>query len=398
MNRPNVLFPNTTATTAKQLARMYPDVTIHTTPHYYSYVGTQPPDAASLKQYIPELVTYAHERSIAGIVPNNDVSTLVSAVLNQRCGLLGSSEESILLTNNKYLMRQALGERATAVTKDSIPPIFEPMYVKAPYSAFGLFATKVASTEELTVYVAEHWNDLVSRNKNLFEIVLRHFSIIDQYPEAVTDMFYLEPLRESLPQVTVEGVVQDGEVTILAIVDSNMTAESGIFASFTTPSQTSGLVQAALSEATKKVVTTLGLNNTVFNAEFWYHEDGTVDLIEINPRISTSFARLYQAAYGLDVRRLAVSVALGEALQLPTQASQCAGLYNLRLPEGERADRHFDFAAAKAMPEVAVRFKPDRLITRNGHYGDVVADVLLAGDSFPELEDRFRWYQQTLLT
>ena len=397
MKSPRVLFPNTTATTQKQLKRMYPEISVHTSPHYYSYVGTQPNEPAALASYIDDLSQTTEREQIKAIVPNNDVSTLVSAVLNQRSGLLGPSEESILLTNNKYLMRQDLGETAISVTRDSIPEITEPMFLKAPYSAFGLFAQKISSTEELALYVQANWDDLVARNKNLFSIILKHFSIIDDYPEAIEHMFYLEPLRESLPQLTVEGLVQNGEVSVLAVVDSNMTSESGIFASFTTPSQVRSEVQNALEKRLTEVVLKLGLDNTVFNVEFWCRDDDTVDLIEINPRISTSFARLYQAAYGLDVRGLAVLVALGKQITLPTEAPRCAGLYNLRLPERERADQHFDFAAAKTMPEVAVRFKPERIITRNGHYGDVVADVLLSGESFAALEKQFSAYQKNLL-
>ena len=388
MHTPRVLFVNTTNTTKRSLERTYPDIEVHTAPHYYSYVGTQPEDSEALETYIANVLQYVEEKGIEAVVPSNDVGTFVAAIINHRAGLRGASEESVLLAGNKYLMRQHLdgAETVHSVRENVLPRVRFPMYLKAPYSAFGLFATTIDSQDALEKFVTGNWTDLMARNQCFFPHILSHLSVTKDYPGSIENMFYLESLRTHQRQVTVEGVVQDGEVTILAIVDSNLADAPGIFESFTTPSVAPKVVQDTLVAQTKASVTKLGLDHTVFNAEFWLTEDGRVDLIEVNPRISTSFARLYKAAYGLDVRQLAIAVALGTPVQTPAEKPVYAGLYNVRVPEDKRADTVFNFALASSMPEVAVRFSPDRFTKRSGHYGDVIADILITGNDWGEMQ------------
>jgi len=139
-------------------------------------------------------------------------------------------------------------------------------------------------------------------------------SLIEKYTHytPVRDSFLVESYMTGY-QVTLDGYVYKGAVHFLGIVDSIMFDGTICFKSFKYPTRLSRLVQQRIWDISRRYVEGIGLDNTMFNIEFIYNaQENTIKIIEINPRVSSQFADLYEKIDGVNTYSLAVSLALGQ--------------------------------------------------------------------------------------
>jgi hypothetical protein len=130
-------------------------------------------------------------------------------------------------------------------------------------------------------------------------------------------------------QVNVDGYVLAGDVRLLGVVDEELYPDTAggarHFARFSYPSALPAAVQQRCFELTRRLVQALGLRHGFFNCELFVLPDGSLRLIEINPRLATQFAGIYRHVVGFDVH--AALVALGRGLDPEPVARRepCAG-------------------------------------------------------------------------
>lgn len=403
MKKPRVLFIN--VRNAQKIRTEYPGIEVHILPteYYYSYVGQQNYRATFFEDYIQTACEYIALNNIDGIVCRNDVGILLLAHICVRTGLKGPDEKSVLLASNKFLMRKHLGREGETARFLDLTTVMEdeyfPFFVKAPYSAFGLFAKPIHDREDLKNYFENYWEKIKEHNKNMFALVQHNNAHVDYY-ESILNMVSAEPLRIKKKQLTVEGYVQNGASTCYAIVDSHVDDSSGAFESFTMPSIVSDSLGQRLYHEAARIISSLGLDNSCFNIEFWYDSDGSIDLIEVNSRMSYSFKRLYQKALGIDPMQIALDIALGKEVSIPQPKAGNGrvyyGLFNIRAQRVDEAGKLFCFTKARKSPGVHIRSTQRRRLTPHGHYGDIFADVLVEGSSIEELRKK-AWVISTSL-
>jgi hypothetical protein len=115
-------------------------------------------------------------------------------------------------------------------------------------------------------------------------------------------------------QVTVDGFVQRGEVTIQGVVHSFFYPGTTSFSRFQYPSPLPAEVQARMGEVVTRVIQRSGLDNTCFNVELFHDPaSGRIHLIEINPRMSYQFCDLYERVDGTSSYDVQVRLALGQS-------------------------------------------------------------------------------------
>ncbi len=101
-------------------------------------------------------------------------------------------------------------------------------------------------------------------------------------------------------QVTYEGLVHNGECTTVGIVDSIMYPGTICFERFEYPSSLPQSVQLRMADIANRFMHGIGFNNGLFNIEFMYNPaHDTIHIIEINPRLVSQFADLYEKVDGL---------------------------------------------------------------------------------------------------
>jgi biotin carboxylase len=115
-------------------------------------------------------------------------------------------------------------------------------------------------------------------------------------------------------QVTVEGYACGGKVGIFGVVDSVMFPGTLAFSRFDYPSSLPEDVQARMGEIAARVMEGMGFDNGLFNIEMMYDADaGRVSIIEINPRMASQFADLYEKVDGTSSYSVLLDIAQGHA-------------------------------------------------------------------------------------
>jgi hypothetical protein len=102
-------------------------------------------------------------------------------------------------------------------------------------------------------------------------------------------------------QATLDGYVVGGEVEIVGVVDSIMFPGTLAFRRFEYPSALPGPVQTRMAQAATAVIRGLGFDHGYFDVEFMYNRrTDALHIIEVNPRVSSQFADLYEKVDGFN--------------------------------------------------------------------------------------------------
>jgi biotin carboxylase len=299
------------------------------------------------------------------------VTSLVP-VLCERYGLPSTSLESIVKCEHKYWSRL---EQAQAT--DSCPRFGLVDLTAAPARLpdgleFPVWLKPVKSTSSKLAYLARDEAELadavaairdgVDRVGGPFDAVLRRVTL----PPEVADVGARACLAEEAvggAQVTVEGYRHHHRPHVYGIVDSVCYPGTSCFLRYQYPSTLPERLQRRVSDIAEAVVVRLGLRSTTFDIEFFV--DTTTDrvwLLEVNPRLSQSHARLFEAVDGVTNLHCMVSLALGRAPDMPHRKGRTAVAAKWFL-------RRFTDGIVRRVPS------PEEIEAVEREVGDVVVDL-----------------------
>ena len=254
---------------------------------------------------------------LAGVISADDYpgSTLAAAIA-KRLDLPGPDPAVTLICQHKYLARV---EQAKIVP-EAVPPFIPidvakgaslpedlrfPLFVKPVKSFFSIGAERVDSPSALEA-LFPRWAAQDQFFAPLDEMLERYAGT-----RIGTKRLIAEGLLKGA-QVTVEGFVHDGKATIMGVVDSVMFPGTLAFARFDYPSYLPEDVQQRMAEIAAKVMTGLGFDNGLFNIEMMYDpESDRIAIIEINPRMASQFADLYEKVDGTSSYSVLLDIAQG---------------------------------------------------------------------------------------
>jgi hypothetical protein len=178
--------------------------------------------------------------------------------------------------------------------------------VKPVKSCFSVGAQRVNSINQLLA-VKRRWASLARFFYPLDVLLKKHAGLTLD-----TTFLLAEALLEGL-QVTLEGYVYRGDVCLLGIVDSVMFPNTIAFKRFEYPSSLPERVQTRMFSVAKKVMGKMGFDNGMFNVEFMYNPAAdTIHIVEINPRMSSQFADLFEKVDGTNSYSVLLDLAFGK--------------------------------------------------------------------------------------
>ena len=205
--------------------------------------------------------------------------------------------------------------------KDSslISTVKLPVFLKPVNSSFSVFANEINTNDEL-IYWLEH-AQFPARFSEQFNWFLRWYGNSD-----LTAHYFIAEEVLIGEQCTLEGFVHDGNVTILGVVDSIMFPGTICFKRFDYPSKLPQSIQDRMEKIASTLMLKTGFDNGFFNIEFMYNpQTDLIHIIEVNPRIVSQFADLYEKVDGTNSYPLLIQLAFGEK---PYPASR-KGNYNV---------------------------------------------------------------------
>lgn len=274
------------------------------------------------RRFIERIVERYRGAGIDGVVSTDEhFGAMIAAIVARRLGLPGASPESILIAQHKYYARvvqRRVAPEATpafscfpySVASPEAVGLPFPLYVKPVKATYSILARRVDSFRELTEHLTfrpferlilerliKPFNELGS-DLRLFDIDAHHL--------------VAEELLEG-EQVTVEGLMYNGEVTMLGVVDSIMYPGTSAFQRFDYPSRLSEGVQRRMAALSERVIRAFGFEHGLFNVELFYNaRTDAIHLIEVNPRLAYQFADLREKVDGFNPYEALLDLAVGE--------------------------------------------------------------------------------------
>ncbi len=253
--------------------------------------------------------------AVEAVVSTDDYpGSALAAIVAGALGLPGPKPRVNLICQHKYLSRlaqSALVPEAVPrfalldVTDEAMPALDLPFLVKPVKSFFSIGVETIATPAALA--------DLRLRFARLDQFFLPLERLLQRFAgeEIGTRRLIAEELLKGA-QVTVDGFVFQGEVTILGVVDSIMFPGTRTFARFDYPSALSASVQARMADIATRLMGGIGFDNGLFNIEMMY--DAAADrigIIEINPRMASQFADLYEKVDGTNCYSVLLDIGAG---------------------------------------------------------------------------------------
>jgi hypothetical protein len=305
---------------------------------------------------------YAGEGLDAVVTSDEQFGPFIASLVASRLGLPHASLEAILTIQHKFYAREAFQRIAPEANARfglirrgfadaSEVPLPYPFYVKPAKAAFSVLARRVESFEDL--YRHTRFGRLeaaiIDRLVRPFADVMRAHSSLTEDPFS---MVCEEVVRGA--QVTANGFVYHGRVTMLGTVDSIMYPGTDHFQRFQYPSALPRAQLEAVDALATRLIEGLGLGHGLFNIEMRIDpRTGSPRVIEINPRAAGQFYDLFERVEGLSLFEVLLDLECGREPTLVRGAGRdrVAASYVLRDLEGEGLSRwpaRRDIAALQA--------------------------------------------------
>ncbi len=286
----------------------------------------------SMDRFVSKLAAQAKSQGWQAVSSQHEqFGALAAALLSQKMGWPGSCPKAVAACQHKIYARQVLQKvapeanvkfiRMPSAYGEDIPEGLQyPAFVKPVKAAFSVLAQVVRSREELQAFTRfgtyELW--VIKHLVRPFEEVCEKL-----LPSAGTahSMLLEEPVRG--PQFSLDGIVFEGKIKPLGVVDSIMYPGTQAFMRFDYPSRLPPSAQDQALIVAKKFLNAVGFTHGMFNMEFFYDTaTQTLKVIEFNPRMASQFSDLYLRVDGINLHAMALELAYGrDPLALPRTKS-----------------------------------------------------------------------------
>ena len=313
-----------TAIAAPDLQRQYEF--LHCCDELYESLGLRRALRFNVHRYLDGISAAHRDRGITGILGTGDYpGCIFGAYIAEGLGLPGPRTRDIVLLSHKYYsceLQQRLVPEATppfrvldARSAEAAAALGFPLFVKPIKGTMSIRAQMVHSPPELRRALSLSLGEQLRR-----WVLLRPFSQLlrSYFSQPVSAHAFIGegPLRGQ--QVTVDGFVQGGRVTVMGIVDSIMYPGTMSFRRFEYPSALPDSVQERMVDITTRLMEGSGFDNSCFNLELFYDQErDALSIIEINPRMSYQFSDLFARVDGKSSFAVQLALATGQPVHWP---------------------------------------------------------------------------------
>jgi hypothetical protein len=326
--------------------------------------------AFDARRFIERMVRLVRRRGVAAVISSHEqFGTLIAAEVADRLGLPGPRPKAILTAQHKYYARAAIarvmpeavprfGVLPMDLCRAGTPPLPFPFFVKPVKATFSVLARRVDNPAELRRHLSFR-----PLERFIGERLIRPFDdLLLGHPELAIDAHHCvaEELIDGI-QVNVDGYADRGRFRILGVVDELMYPGTLAFNRFEYPSSLPATLQVRMAGIAEAAMRAVGFDQGLFNIELCYDpRDGSIKVIEINPRVASQFATLYEWVDGIRLYELMIVLALGESPQPERrpQAHTHAGSFVFRRFDGRPARR----PSRDRLAQVAERHPDARLM------------------------------------
>jgi hypothetical protein len=319
------------------------------------FAGTDPDvdQSFDIRAFLEE----ADRVAVDGVVGTKDRSALVAALVAERRRLPGPIPRALLNCQHKPTSRAIQHDVVPEATPrfelmDGSVPSFPPPWIAKP--VVGRLSQETRRVDDPAALAQ------VRERGSYREGYARVAELAGLEPDAVHG-FLVEELATG-HEVTLEGYVHRGRVTVVGFTDSVKYPGTNSFWRFEYPSALSDERAAELAGIAERLVPALGFDGGFFNVEFLVPPTSPAKIVEVNGRIASQFAPLVEAVHGRSTYDALFSLHCGlDPAWEPSSGRGVALSYVMRV---------FEDADVVAVPDaeqgVEVLVQPGRRLSEQG--------------------------------
>ncbi|MFQ5896967.1 MAG: ATP-grasp domain-containing protein [Candidatus Methylomirabilia bacterium] len=302
-----------------------------------------------------EVAEFATQHPIDGVVPVDDLTTVVAAAAAEALGLPFNSVESAQAARNKFTMRRLLQQAGVPVPRHTLFSLEDDPTAVAEQVAYPCVVKPTILAASRGVIRADGPDQFVAAFRRL-EAILRSAEVAAVGGEARQVL-----VEEFVPgvEVALEGLLMKGELHVLALFDKPDPLDGPFFEEtiYLTPSRLSAERQAAVIDCSARAATALGLWEGPVHAELRVNDRGPW-MIEIAARsIGGLCSRALRFGTGLSLEELILYHALGKEVASLERERRSAGVMMIPIPRRGVLEEVRGLEAARRVPgieEVAI--------------------------------------------
>jgi biotin carboxylase len=288
-------------------------------------------DFLDLEGATDRIVAYAAERPLAAVVATEDDGTLLAAMASEALSLKHSPLVGVQAARDKYQTRRALAAAGLRTPEFRRVSLDEDPGEIAAQAEYPCVVKPLALSASRGVMRADDPQQFVAAFERL-QALLRALDP-GRGPRADLQHVLVEGFIPGV-EVALEGLLLDGQLTVLAIFDKPDPLDGPFFEEtlYVTPSRHPPEAQAAVIETAGQAAAALGLTDGPIHAELRLNEAGAC-ILEVAPRsIGGYCSRALRFGIDTSLEELILQQALGLPLASTRHATPASGVMMIPIP------------------------------------------------------------------
>lgn len=276
------------------------------------------------------IAAFAAEYPLRAIIGVDEPTVMLAARASQALGLLHNTPESVAATVNKHRLRAALANSGLLVPRFSLAPLADGAAAAEDRAAYPCVLKPLSLSGSRGVIRANDRPEFRAAFRRIEGILA---AAADRLPGEAADSILVE---DYIPgdEVALEGLLQDGRLTVLALFDKPDPLEGPYFEEtiYVTPSRHDSATQRAVAEAVKRGAAALGLRSGPVHAELRINRQG-VWIVELAARsIGGLCARVLEFGAGIRLEDIILCQALDRPVPAAKREDRAAGVMMIPVP------------------------------------------------------------------
>ncbi len=329
-------------------------------------------DFADPEEGARQIERFAQGRPLAAIVAVDDAGTRLAARASWRLELPYNPVEAVDATRNKALLRERLANAGLPSPPYQVVSVEDSPSQIASNLTFPVVAKPLALSASRGVIRADTPEQFV----DAFERI-RH--ILNQ-PECAAEAGNLADkilIEGYVPgaEVSVEGLLHDGQLQVLAIFDKPDPLEGPFFEEtiYVTPSRLEPTLQDRVVAVTEQATAAIGLRDGPVHAEMRINDQGVYPIDIAARSIGGLCSRTLSFGTGMSLEELILRHATGNTAASAARESQAAGVMMIPIPRSGTLKSVNGVAEAEAVPLI-------ESVTMTTHIESAVVPLPEGGD------------------
>lgn len=377
-------------------------------PHFDEIFEEDILDVEVLKKLIPQI---RKKYIVKGVVSNYEQFVVQRSFFAERFGIPTCSVYSACCTRNKAMQRHALAFMKEnidySVVKNlrqalsSLKKLDGKVFLKSIAGIKSRLVFPINSPEQMK----EAFSIIKSTKENIDQDLYDDYEYCDfnfKYPSP-KENFIIEK-AEYGQQITVASLIGNHKIwhapSICDVYTAASLGRDDTFLAFRIlPSKMSKDIKLKAKTATQTASRILGLKNCSVHAEFILRDDGEVKLIELASRMGGYRSQMYKEAYGIELNQMLIQAVIGKDVKTRKKAEKFVSVMEIFAQEEgplkeiknlEKLEKDPQVKNIKKTVKEGVRVG----LAKNGFKS--VLTFLIVGDSYEEVENKSREYQDLL--